>query len=186
MNKASGGDGIPAELFQICTQYASQFVNSAVATGLEKVSFHSNPKERQCQRMFKQLHYCTHLTCQQSNAQNSPNEASNVCESRSSRCSSWIQKGQRNQTPNCQSPLDHRKSKRVPEKYLLCFVDYAKAFDCVDHNKLGKILKEMGLSDHLICLLRNTYACQEAAVRTRHETMDWFKTGKGVHQGYIL
>ena len=62
-NKASGGDGIPAELFQICTQYASQLVNSAVATGLEKVSIHSNPKERQCQRTFKLLHYCTHLTC---------------------------------------------------------------------------------------------------------------------------
>ena len=62
INKSSGGDGIPAELFQICTQYASQFVNSAVATGLEKVSIHSNPKERQCQRMFKLLHNCTHLT----------------------------------------------------------------------------------------------------------------------------
>ena len=62
-NKASGGDGILAELFQICPQYASQFVNSAVATGLEKVSIHSNPKERQCQRMFKLLHNCTHLTC---------------------------------------------------------------------------------------------------------------------------
>ena len=60
-NKASGGDGIPAELFQICTQYASQLVNSAVATGLEKVSIHSNPKERQCQRMFRLLHNGTDL-----------------------------------------------------------------------------------------------------------------------------
>ena len=67
--------------------------NSAVGTGLEKVSFHSNPKERQCQRMFKLLHNYTHLTHQQSNAQNSPSKASTLCEPRTSRCSSWIQNG---------------------------------------------------------------------------------------------
>ena len=61
----------------------------------------------------------------------------------------------------------------------------AKAFDCVDHNKLWKILKEMGISDHLTCLLRNLYAGQETTVRTRHETMEWFQIGKGVHQGCI-
>ena len=61
-----------------------------------------------------------------------------------------------------------------------------KAFDCVDHNKLWKILKEMGIPDHLPCLLRNLYAGQEATVRTGHRTMDWFQIGKGVHQGYIL
>ena len=66
--------------------------NSAVATGLEKVSFHSSPKEGQCQRMFRLTHNCTHLTCQQSNAQNSPRQASTVCELRTSRCVSWIQK----------------------------------------------------------------------------------------------
>ena len=67
-----------------------------------------------------------------------------------------------------------------------CFIDYAKAFDSVDHNKLGKILKEMGIPDHLTCLLRNLYAGQEATVRTRHGTTDWFQTGIGVHQGCIL
>ena len=67
-----------------------------------------------------------------------------------------------------------------------CFIDYAKAFDCVDHNKLWKILKEMGIAEHLTCLLRNLYAGQEAAVRTGHGTTDWFQIGKGVHQGYIL
>ena len=72
--------------------------NSAVATVLKKVSFHSNPKERQCQRMFKLLHNCTHLTRQQSNAHNSPSQTSTVCEPRTSRYSSWIQKRQRNQT----------------------------------------------------------------------------------------
>ena len=67
-----------------------------------------------------------------------------------------------------------------------CFIDYAKAFDCVDHNKLWEILKEMEIPEHLTCLLRNLYACQEATVRTGHETMDWFQIGKGVHRGCIL
>ena len=67
-----------------------------------------------------------------------------------------------------------------------CFIDYAKAFDCVDHNKLWKILKEMGIPDHLTCLLRNLYAGQEATVRTGHGTTDWFQIGKGAHQRYIL
>ena len=68
----------------------------------------------------------------------------------------------------------------------LCFIDYTKAFDGVDHNKLWKILIEMGISDHLTCLLRNMYKGHEATVRTRHGTTDWFKIGKGLHQGYIL
>ena len=67
-----------------------------------------------------------------------------------------------------------------------CFTDYAKAFDCVDHNKLWKILQEMGIPDHLTCLLRNLYAGQEATVRTGHGTTDWFQIGKGVRQGCIL
>ena len=66
-----------------------------------------------------------------------------------------------------------------------CFIDYAKTFDCVDHNKLWKILKETGIPDHLTCFLRNLYAGQEATVRTGHGTTDWFQTGKGVRQGYI-
>ena len=66
------------------------------------------------------------------------------------------------------------------------FIDYAKAFDCVDHNKLWKILKDMGIPDHLTCLLRNLYAGQEATVRTRHGTTDWFQIGKGIRQHCIL
>ena len=77
---------------------------------------------------------------------------------------------QRNQRSNCQHPLDHQKSRRVPDSHF-CFVDSAKAFNCVDHNKLWKILKEMGIPDHL---LRNPYADQEATVRTGHGTTDWF------------
>ena len=67
-----------------------------------------------------------------------------------------------------------------------CFIDYAKAFDCVGHNKMWKILKEMGIPDHLTCLLRHLYAGQEATVRTGHGTTDWFQIGKGVHQGCLL
>ena len=66
------------------------------------------------------------------------------------------------------------------------FIDYAKAFDCVDHNKLWKILQEMGIPDHLICLSRNLYTGQEATVRTGHGTTDWFQIGKGVRQGILL
>ena len=72
------------------------------------------------------------------------------------------------------------------ENIYFRFIDYAKAFDCVDHNKLWEILKEMGISDHLTCLLRNLYAGHQATVRKRHGTTNWFKIGKGVHQGYIL
>ena len=94
-------------------------------------------------------------------------------------------KRQRNQRSHCQHLLDHQKSKRVPENIYFCFIDYAKAFDYVDHNKLWKILKEMEIPEHLTCLLRNLYADQEAIVRTEHGTTDGFQIGKGVHQGCI-
>jgi len=78
------------------------------------------------------------------------------------------------------------KARECQKTIYFCFIDYAKAFDCVDHNKLGKILKEMRIPDHLTCLLRNLYASQEATVRTGHETTDWFQIGKAVCQGCIL
>ena len=77
------------------------------------------------------------------------------------------------------------KAREFQKNIYFFFIDYAKAFDCMDHNKLWKILKEMGIPDHLTCLLRNLYAGQEATVRTGHGTTDWFQIGKGVHQGYI-
>ena len=77
------------------------------------------------------------------------------------------------------------KKQEFQKNIYFCFIDYAKAFDCVDHNTLWKILKEMGISDHLTCLLRNLYAGQEATVRTGHGTTDWFQIGLGVGQGYI-
>ena len=75
------------------------------------------------------------------------------------------------------------KASEFQKNIYFCFIDYTKAFDCVDYNKLWKILKEMGIPYHLTCLLRNLYAGQEATVRTRHGTTDWFKIVKGVHQG---
>ena len=78
------------------------------------------------------------------------------------------------------------KAREIQKNIFFCFIDYAKAFDCVDHNKLWKILKEIGISDHLTCLLRNLYAGQEATVRTGHGTTDWFQIGKVVRLGCIL
>ena len=78
------------------------------------------------------------------------------------------------------------KARNFQKNIYFCFIDYAKAFDCMDHNKLWKILEEMGIPDHLTCLLRNLYAGQEATVRTVHGTTNWFQIGKGVHQGCIL
>ena len=150
----------------------------SAGTGPGKVSFHSNAREKQCQRMFKLLHNCIHLTCQQSNAQKSSSQASTVHKPRSSRCSTWIQKRQRNQRSIANICWVIEKVKEFQKNIYFCFIDYAKAFDCVDHNKLWNIVKEMGIPEHLTCLLRNLYAGQEETVRTRHGTTNWFQTGK--------
>ena len=78
------------------------------------------------------------------------------------------------------------KAREFQKNIYFCFIDYAKAFDCVDHSKLWKILQEMGKTDHLMCLLRSVYAGQKATVRTGHGTTDWFQIGQGVRQGCIL
>ena len=93
---------------------------------------------------------------------------------------------ERNHTSNANICWIIKKAREFQKNIYFCFIDYAKAFDCVDHNKLWKILKEMGIWDHLTHLLRNLYAGQEATVRTGHGTTDWFQIGKGVHQGCIL
>ena len=79
-----------------------------------------------------------------------------------------------------------KKAREFQKNIYFCFIDYSKAFDCVDHNNLWKILKEMDIPDHLTCLLRNLYAGQEATVRNGHRRTDWFQIGKGVRQGCIL
>ena len=91
-------------------------------------------------------------------------------------------RGTRDQIANIH--FDHRKNKGILQNF--CFIDYAKAFDCVDPNKLWKILKEIRIPDYLTCLLRNLYASHEATVKNGHGTMDWLKIGKGVCQGCIL
>ena len=90
-------------------------------------------------------------------------------------------RGTRDQIANIRWIIE--KAREFQKNFYFSFLDYAKAFDCVDHNKLWKILKEMGIPDHLICLLRNLYAGQEATVRTGHGTTDWFQIGKGICQG---
>ena len=93
-------------------------------------------------------------------------------------------RGTRDQTANIRCII--KKAREFQKNMYFCFIDYAKAFDCVDHNKLWKILKEMGIPDHLTCHLRNLYAGQEATVRTGHGTVGWLQMGKGVCQGCIL
>ena len=93
-------------------------------------------------------------------------------------------RGSRNQMAN--TCWVTKKAKEFQINIYFCFINYTKAFDCVDHNKLWKILKEMRIPDHLICLLRNLHEGQEATVRTGHGTTDWFQIGKGVRQGCIL
>ena len=159
--------------------------NSAVATGPEKVSFHSNPKERQCQRMFKchTIALISHaskvmLKILQARLQQYMN-----CELPDIQTGFRKDRGTRDQIANICWIIEKA---REFQKNIYFFIDYAKAFDYVDHNKLGKILKEMGIPDHLTCLLRNMYAGQEVTFRTGHGTADWFQVGKGVHQGCIL
>ena len=98
----------------------------------------------------------------------------------------WFRKGRgtRDQIANIHWIIE--KAREFQKNIYFCFIRYTKAFDHEDHNKLWKILKEMGISDHLTCLLRNLYAGQEATVRTGHGTTDWFQTGKGLRQGCIL
>ena len=126
--------------------------------------------------MLKLLHNCTHLNANKVMFKMLQVRLPTVHEPRTSRCSRWIWKRKRNQKSNCQHPLDHKKSKRVPEKNI-CFTDYAKAFDCVDHKKLWKSLQEMGILDHLTCLLRNLYAGQETTLEFYMEKVTGSKIG---------
>ena len=132
--------------------------NSAVATGLEKISFYSNPKERQCQRTFKLLHNCTHLThyklmlkILQTRLQQYVN-----CELPDVQAGFRKGRGTRDQIANIHWIIE--KARKFQENIYFCFINYDRAFDCVDHNKLWKILQEMRIPDHLTCLLRSLYA----------------------------
>ena len=143
----------------------SQTENSAMTTRLEKVSFHSNPQKGQWQRMFKVLYNCTYFTCQQGNAQNPSSQPSIVHEPRNSRCTSWIQKRQRNRGQIADIHWIIEKAREFQKNIYFCFTDYAKVVGYIDHNKSCKILKEMGILAHLICFWQNLYAGQETTVK---------------------
>ena len=136
--------------------------------------------------MLKLPHSYTHFTCQQSNGQNSPSQASTVCELRTSRCSNQIQKRERNQRSNCQHCCIIRKAREFQKNFCVCFIDCANAFDCVDHNKLWKILKEIGISELLSCFLRNLYAGQEATLEQNMDHLTGSKLGKDQNRLYIF
>ena len=172
---------------QLCG--SSNLENSAVATGLEKVSFHANPKEKQCQRMLKDSFYhsiplISHASKEMPKILQARLQQYVNCELPDVQAGFRKGRGTRDQIANIRWIIE--KAGELQKNIYFCFIDYAKAFDCVDHNKLWTILKEMGTPDHLTCLLRNPYAGQEATVRTGHGTSDWFQIAKRVHQGCLL
>ena len=146
--------------------------------------------------MFKLLHNCTHLTnyCTIALISHTSKVMHKILQARLQKYMNWelpdiqagIRKGRgtRDQIANIRCIIV--KAREFQENIYFCFIDYTNAFDWMDHNKLWKILQEMGIPDHLTCLLRNLYAGQEATVRMGHRTMNWFQIGKGVYQGYIL
>ena len=144
--------------------------NSAVAAGLERVSFHSNPKERQYQRVLKLLHNCTISHASKVTLQILQARLQQYVNRELPDVQAGFRKGTRDQIANIHWIVE--KAREFQKNICFCFIDYAKAFDCVDHSKLWKILQEMGIPDHLTCLLRNLYASQEATVRTGHGTTD--------------
>ena len=158
---------------------------SRVAIGLEKVSFHSNPKgnPKECAN-YHTIAFISHaskvmLKILQARLQQCVN-----CELPDVQAVFRKGRGTRDQIANILWIIE--KAREFQKNIYFFFIDYAKAFDCVDHNKLWKILQEMRIPDHLTCLLRNLYAGQEATVRSGHGTTDWFQIGKGVCQGCIL
>ena len=152
--------------------------NSAVATGLEKVSFHSNPKERQCQRTFN--YHTTALISHTSKVMLKILQArlQQYMKRELPDVQAGFRKGRgtRDQIANILWIIE--KAREFQKNIYFCFIDYVNAFDCVDHNKLWKILQDMGIPEHLTCLLRNLYVGQEATVRTGHEQQTGSKSGK--------
>ena len=159
--------------------------NSAVATGLEKSVFIPIPKKGSAKECSK--YHTTALISYASKV---------MLKILQARLQQYVNRelpdvqagfrkgrGTRNQIANICWIIE--KASQFQKNIYFCFIDYAKVFDCVDHNKLWKILKEMGIPDDLTCLMRNLYAVQEATVRTGHGTTDWFQIGKGVSQGCI-
>ena len=162
--------------------------NSAVGTGLKRSVFIPIPKKgnaKECSN-YQTVLLISHaskviLKILQSRLQQYVN-----CELPDVQAGFRKGRGTRHQIANIHCIIE--KAREFQKNIYFCIIDYAKAFDCVDHNKLWKILREIGIPDHLTCLLRNLYVGQEATVRTGHGTRDWFQIGKGVRQGsmYIV
>ena len=173
-------------LWKGCTQYASKFgkLSSGHRIGKGQFSFQSQrkamPKNAQT---TTQLH-SSHTLVKNCSKFSNPG-FSNTWTMNSKMFKLDLEKAEE---PEVKLPTSDGslKKQEFQKNIYFCFIDYAKALDCVDHNKLWKILKEIGIPDHLTCLLRNLCAGQEATVRTEHGTTDWFQTGKGVRQGCIL
>ena len=154
--------------------------NSAVTTGLEKLSFHSNPKERQCQSLSKLLQNCTHLTPSKVMLKILQVRLQQYVNSELPDVQAGFRKGKgtRDQIANIRWIIE--KASEFQKNIYFCSIDYVKAFDCLDHNKLWNILQKMGIPDHLTCLLRNLYAGQEA---TEPDMKQW--TGSKLGKEYI-
>ena len=195
MNKASGGDGIPMELFQIlkdgtvrvlhsiCQQIwkTQQWPQDWKRSVFIPIPKKDNAKECSNCRTIALISHARKvmLKIPQARLQQYVNhEIPDV------QASFRKGRGTRDQIANICWII--KKEKEFQKNIYFCFIDYAKAFDCVDHNKLWKILREMGIPDHLTCLLRNLHADQETTVRTGHGTTDCFQIGKGTCQGYIV
>ena len=155
--------------------------NSAIATGLEKVSFHSNPKECSNYHTIALISHASRVMLKIPQARLQQYMNSEIPDDQAEYMKGT---GIRDQTANIHWITE--KAREFQKNIYLCFIDYSKSFDCVDNNKLWDILKEMGIPDHLTCLLRNLHTDQEARVKTGHVTSDWFQIGKGVHKGCIL
>ena len=192
MNKASGGDGIPVELYQILNDNAMKVLHAI------------------CQQIWKTQQWPQDWKRsvfipipKKGKVKECSNYYTIALILHASKVMLKILQARLQQYVNCELPyvqVDFRKGRGTRDQIAdiiekarefqknnyFCFIDYAKAFNCVDHDKLWKILKDMGIPDHLTCLLRNLYACHEATLRTGHGKTEWFQIGKGVHQGCIL
>ena len=160
--------------------------NSAVDTGLGKISFYSNPKKGNAKEFS--TYYTIALISHASKVmlkilQARPQQYMD-CEFPDAQAGVRKGRGTKDQIANIHWIIE--KAREFQKSIYLCFIDYANTFDCVDHNKLCKILKEMGISDHLTCLLKNLYAGQEATIRTGHGTTGCFQIRKRVRQGCIM
>ena len=194
MNKASGGGGIPGELFQVLKDDAVKVLHS-ISQQIWKTQQWSQDWKRSVfitiskkGNAKKCSNYCTIALISHASK-----GMLKILQVRLQQYVNWelpdvqagFRKGRRTRDQIANNHWIIEKAREFQKNIYFCFIDYTKAFDCVDHNQLCKILKEMGIPDHLTCLLRNLYVDQEA-VGNGHGTMDWFKMGKGVCQGCIL